>query len=279
FGNDGLLAALVCRDRPGWLLPVSFVFGMIRTGGNYFLATGGEGGATLALGARTAFEASAGWERIGSLATRARWARGAFSQPNPAVGSGSWSLVRLALRRRAPSFTMVRGVSGRLAVEGGTGTSAYVRAYGQLRWQVPVGSGWLVARTSVGAATHDLPAHRAFVLGGRGTLLGEGFRAYAGRVSWWGSLDWRLPVTVPEIPLGSFAGTGRSLTLIPFAAAGWVGDPVALPLGGPARGVRPVVGLGAQWLHDLVRFDLGYGLKTGRFGASVDVSRDFWDIL
>jgi len=40
FGNDGLLAALVCRDRPGWLLPVAFVFGMIRTGGNYFLATG-----------------------------------------------------------------------------------------------------------------------------------------------------------------------------------------------------------------------------------------------
>jgi general nucleoside transport system permease protein len=40
FGNDGLLAALVCRDRPGWLLPVSFVFGMIRTGGNYFLSTG-----------------------------------------------------------------------------------------------------------------------------------------------------------------------------------------------------------------------------------------------
>ena len=40
FGNDGLLAALVCRDRPGWLLPVSFAFGVIRTGGNYFLSTG-----------------------------------------------------------------------------------------------------------------------------------------------------------------------------------------------------------------------------------------------
>ncbi len=40
FGNDGLLAALVCRDRPGWLLPVSFVFGVIRSGGNYFLSTG-----------------------------------------------------------------------------------------------------------------------------------------------------------------------------------------------------------------------------------------------
>lgn len=40
FGNDGLLAALVCRDRPGWLLPVSIAFGIIRTGGNYFLSTG-----------------------------------------------------------------------------------------------------------------------------------------------------------------------------------------------------------------------------------------------
>ena len=40
YGNDGLLAALVCRDRPGWLLPVAFVFAMIRTGGDYFLATG-----------------------------------------------------------------------------------------------------------------------------------------------------------------------------------------------------------------------------------------------
>ncbi|MGH9091091.1 MAG: ABC transporter permease [Acidimicrobiales bacterium] len=40
YGNDGLLAALVCRNRPALLLPVAFVFGMIRTGGNYFLSTG-----------------------------------------------------------------------------------------------------------------------------------------------------------------------------------------------------------------------------------------------
>ncbi len=40
FGTDGLLAALVARDRPGLLLPVSFVFGVIRTGGQYLLSTG-----------------------------------------------------------------------------------------------------------------------------------------------------------------------------------------------------------------------------------------------
>jgi hypothetical protein len=249
--------------------------------GDYFLATGGTGGTAVSLSGRTSLEATAGWERIGSLATHATWARGAFAQPNPSVGSGSWTLARLTLRRLAPSFVLQRGLSGRLELEGGTGASAYARAYASLRWQVPAGGGWLVARTTAGAATRDLPAYRAFVLGGRGTLLGEGFRAYAGRASWWGSVEWRLPVAVPEIPLGSFAGTGRTLTLIPFAAAGWAGAgrPAALALGAPSRGLRPVAGLGFGWLHDLVRCDVGYGLATGRLGASVDVSRDFWDIL
>lgn len=40
FGTDGLLAALVCRDRPAALLPVSFLFAMIRTGELFLLATG-----------------------------------------------------------------------------------------------------------------------------------------------------------------------------------------------------------------------------------------------
>ncbi len=249
--------------------------------GDYFLATGGEGGATVALGGRTTIEATAGWERIGSLATHATRARGAFTDPNPPVGSGSWTVARLRVRRLAPSFALEHGLSGRLELEGGAGTRTYARGYGSLRWQVPAGSGWLVASASAGAATHDLPAHRAFVLGGRGTLLGEGFRAYTGRAAGWASLEWRVPVPVPEIPLGSFAGTGRTLTLIPFAAAGWTGNgrPDALALGAPSRGVRPVVGLGFGWLHDLVRCDVGYGLRNGRLGASVDVSREFWDIL
>jgi hypothetical protein len=247
--------------------------------GDYFLATGGQGSVTLALSGRTSVQLGAGWERIGSLATHAGWARGSFARPNPSVGAGDWSRLRLVLRRLAPSFTTVRNLSGKVEIEGGAGTSAYLRGYGELRWQVPVWSGWLVARASGGAGTRDLPAHHAFVMGGRGTLLGEGFRAYAGRASGWGSLDLRLPLGVPELPLGSFAGTGRTLTVIPFVAAGWVGEAVTLPLGAPARGLRPVVGLGLEWFHDLIRLDAGYGLRTGKVGVAVDVSRDFWDIL
>ncbi len=246
--------------------------------GDYYLATGGTAGGTLDLGGRATLGASLGWERIGSLATHARWARGTFG-PNPSVGGGQWTLARVTLSSPSPSFTMVPGFSGRVDLEGGAGSSAYLRAFSDASWHVPVGHAWLVARASAGAGTRDLPAHRAFVLGGRGTLLGEGFRAYAGRVSLWGSLEARLPVPIPELSLGSFAGTGPTLTLIPFAAAGWVGEPTPLLLGGPSRGVRPVVGLGVAWFHDLVRLDAGWGLATHRLGWAVDVTREFWSIL
>ena len=246
--------------------------------GDYYLATGGEGSATLALGGRTSFAVAAGWERIDSLAVHARWARGAFSRPNVAVTPGSWSRLRLSLRRLQPAFTTVRSFSGKLEVEAGL-NDTYLRAYGDLRWQVPAGSGWIVARGSAGAGSAGLPDHRAFVLGGRGTLLGEGYRALVGRQAAWASLEFRLPVAVPEIPLGSYAGTGRTATLIPFIAAGWAGGAILPALGAPSRGVRPVVGLGFGWLRDLIRVDVGYGLRTGRFGASFDVTRDFWEIL
>jgi len=136
-----------------------------------------------------------------------------------------------------------------------------------------------VLRGSFGLATPGLPSHRAFVLGGRGTLLGEGFRAYAGRRAAWLSADLRLPLPVPEIPLGSFAGTGRTATLVPFLAAGWTGGAVPGTPGVPADGPRPVVGLGIEWPHNLLRVDVGVSPRSGRVGVAVDVSRDFWDIL
>ena len=86
-------------------------------------------------------------------------------------------------------------------------------------------------------------------------------------------------VRVPEIPLGSLAGTGRTATAVPFVAAGWAGGFVAGAPGGPSDGVRPVVGLGIEWPLDLLRLDVGVSPRTGRIGVAIDISRDFWDIL
>jgi hypothetical protein len=39
------------------------------------------------------------------------------------------------------------------------------------------------------------------------------------------------------------------------------------------------VGLGFAWLHGLLRFDAGYGVRSRLVAFAVDVSRDFWEIL
>ena len=251
-----------------------------RDYGDYYLATGGDGALARSLGGRAVVQVTAGAARVESLAVHATWARGAYGRPNPAVGEGRWTYARVGLRRQASSFAMVREFSGRVELEGaGFGAERYGRLYADGRWQLPLGAGWVVLRGSAGLGTSALPAHRAFVLGGRGTLVGEGFRAFAGRRAAWLSADLRLSVPAPEIPLGSFASTGPTATLIPFLAAGWVGGAMTGVPGAPSRGLRPVLGVGVEWPRELLRIDFGVSPRSGRVGLAVDVSRAFWDIL
>ena len=79
--------------------------------------------------------------------------------------------------------------------------------------------------------------------------------------------------------LGSFASTGRRLTLAPFLAAGWVDRPLAGLPWGNSDGIRPVAGLAVEWFMRLIRLEAGVGLRDGRVGVSVDVNRDWWGIL
>lgn len=122
-----------------------------------------------------------------------------------------------------------------------------------------------------------MPGYRAFALGGRGTLVGEPFRAWGGRRAALGHAELRFEVPVPEIPLGSFASTGRTMTLAPFVAAGWTDDRAVV--GRPTDGIRPVVGVAAEWFMRLIRVEAGVGLRDGDFGITVDVNREWWGIL
>ena len=108
----------------------------------------------------------------------------------------------------------------------GEGGDAYFRAAAEGRWLTGAGPGRLLTRAYAGAGTRGLPAYRSFALGGRGTLLGEPFRAYGGRSMALAQTEWRLEVPVPALPLGSFASTGRHLILAPFLAAGWSERPL-----------------------------------------------------
>jgi hypothetical protein len=260
--------------------------------GDYYLASGGGVSAGRSLGAQGSAQLELSWEHIDSLAATATWARGAYALPNPGTDQGNWDIVRFSLSRRTPSFAAARDLSGRLAVEVGaqpvdvlegfrTGlpNPGYARAFGEVRWQLPAGGTTVLLRASGGYGTATLPRHRAFVLGGRGTLLGEPFRGFGGRQMAWTSAEWRVPVGIPEVKLGSFAGTGRVLTLAPTVAVGWIGGAVPNLFAAPTGDPIVSVGLGVSWFHDLLRLDVGYGLRRRGFGFAVDVSRDFWDIL
>jgi hypothetical protein len=217
-------------------------------------------------------------EESQSLGVAASPATGRY-RPNPPLGSGTYRVARLGLERASGGIAVRHDLQGRLALEGGEGPTEYLRATAEGRWLAGVGQGTLLTRLYLGAGTDGLPPHRSFALGGRGTLVGERFRAFGGRAAALAHAEWRIDVPAPAVSLGSFATTGRTLTLAPFFAAGYTERPhPALP-GRGSDGIRPVAGLAVEWFMRLLRMEIGMGLRDGRVGVTVDVSRDWWGIL
>ena len=243
--------------------------------GDYYGARGVRFGVRLGIGTRGEWRFAAAREHVASLAVHATPATGRY-RPNPGVSDGDYSTATLTLRRRSEGFAVRRDVAGETTLEFG---ERYTRLSGTAHLLVPIGAGAsrLLTRVQFGLATRNLPPHRAFVLGGRGTLLGDGFRDWGGRRAALVHIEWRTPVPFIRLSAGP-ARTPGTITLAPYAAWGWTAEPVALTPWRAAPGTRVTLGLGAEWLG-LVRWEAGYGLQTHQLHVAFDVARDFWDIL
>ncbi len=247
--------------------------------GDYVLAGRLTASVAHDVGSRGRVTLAAGVEHTESMAVVATPARGTF-RPNPAMGVGTLGVAALRLARRDAALAVSGGWSADLDLEGGLGdTLDYVRVRATARGHVALGVTGLVGRAMAGWGSTDLPAYRSFVMGGRGTLVGEPFRAWGGRYALWGHVEWRLPVPVPAASLGAFASTGRNIILAPYLAAGWTGGTVAGAPWQPSEGVRPVAGLALEFFHRLFRADFGVSLRGEGVSLVVDVSRDLWEIL
>jgi hypothetical protein len=247
--------------------------------GDYYLATGARIGARMSIGARAELRVSGAEERIRSLAIHATPATGQY-RPNPAVLDDQFFSFAGTLRRRSEGFAVRRDVAAELTLEaGGNGSTNYARLSGSGHVLLPVGSNHFLARTEFGVGTAHLPPHRAFVLGGRSTLLGDDFREWGGRAAALIHLEWRMPV--PFISLA--VGPGRSpgtITLAPYVAVGWADgniDAISTPWA-VTPGTRMTLGLGAEWLG-VFRVEAGYGVQSHNMRVAFDVTRDFWPIL
>jgi hypothetical protein len=220
-------------------------------------------------------------ERIKSQAIHATPASGQY-RPNPRVFDEDYTSAVVTLRRRSEGFAVRRDLAAEISLEGG-GTDPdsllYLRLSGSGHVLLPVGNNRVLVRGEFGLGTIDLPPHRAFVLGGRSTLLGDEFREWGGRRSALIHVEWRTPVPFVNLAVGP-GRTPGTITLAPYVAAGWADgtiDVIPTPWS-VTRGTRVTLGLGAEWLG-VFRVEAGYGLQSHNFRVAFDVTRDFWDIL
>jgi len=245
--------------------------------GDYVLLDMAGASVRYPLGAGTTLGLDLDVERSRSVDVAATPARGAY-RPNPALGAGTYRVARLRLELAgggAPS----PGIGGAVALEAGDGPTTFVRGSVDGTWLVPAGGSALAGRLHAGWGSDGLPAYRSFVLGGRGTLVGEPFRVFGGRSYALAELEWRLNVPGPAIPLGSFASTGHTMVLAPFMAAGW-SDRAYPGLPWQATGgVRPVAGMAVELFMRLIRVEAGVGLRDGDVGLTLDVHPDWWGVL
>ena len=250
--------------------------------GDYILAEEIGVGLRRHLDPRWTLELAARGERSSSVATAASPVRNEY-RANPALGSGSYWLGRTVISL-APRGALDRAdLKLRLALEGGAaaiGGSSYVRASFRSDGSVPIPVGHLRLRTIAGWGSRELPKARGFVIGGRGTLPAEGYRAYGGRQIFTSQLEWRLGVPVPAIGLGQFASTGKRAILAPFVAVGWAGGTMPGLTWVASDGARPVVGIAGEFLQGLIRIEAGKRLRgRGPILITADIAPEWWPIL
>jgi hypothetical protein len=248
--------------------------------GDYVLLEGGTIAARFSSGRTTATHEFF-YERPHSVRVAATPAHGTFRSNPPLGGPGANDVTgyRFILERASGGIAVTHDLQGSLAVERGRNSGDYWRATAQGRWLTSLFGQEVVSRAYLGWGSTHLPLHRSFVMGGRGTLLGEPFRAYGGRSMAWAQTEVRFEVPFPALPLGSFASTGHTIVLAPFVAAGWAERPYAALPWHASDGVRPIAGVALEWFMRLIRIEAGVGLRTGEFGLTFEIHRDWWGIL
>ena len=249
-----------------------------RDQGDYALVDRGRLGVARRIGPGTTLTLAGGVERAHSVRAEASPARGAY-RPNPALGAGRLAVGRVALEHASARLDRDAAATFALALEGGSGAAEYARATLAASLLEPIGAGAVLLRVEGGAGTSELPPYRSFAIGGWGTLPGEPFRAFGGRRYALGQLEYRIDAPFPALPLGSFVSTGPRITIAPFLTVGWTGGGIGGLPWQPSREARPVVGVALEWLHRLIRVETGASLRTGRFGVTVDVNREWWGVL
>lgn len=206
---------------------------------------------------------------------------GSHFRPVWLIAEGEFYGGSVGVRRVVPA-ERARGLGLGVTVDGGVLASGDVR-YGH--WRPRVDAGWIsrgsagsefTVDAAAGAAFGDVPPQGEFLLGGRGTVPGYGFRSYGGHTFAFGRAGYAAELFRPFV-------RGRV-----FAAAGWADrseeavDVVPLTSLAPQlrTGSMFSVGAGVGLLFDIIRVDVARGLgENGVWEVIVEANPSFWDFL
>ena len=198
----------------------------------------------------------------GSTSVTARWeehvaARDVVSGPDsdfrPVRSIDEGTLASLTVSNRftlpASGTAVVSTTAGRLEEQ------TFASLDGSMTWAIAnLDRRWSARASLAGGVTNaTAPAQMFFLLGGRQTLLGHDYRAFAGNAYWLGRVEGTVPVRPPFMGVRAFMAIGST----------HLSDPSALPGDWAARdsdGLRGTVGLGLSIGWDSMYLDVGRAL-------------------
>ena len=204
-------------------------------------------------------------------------ARGSYD-PNPELGAGSVWSTRVGVHGRwGATASTVKKLS--VGFEAGGYDRGYTRTTVDASGSWQLGTGSLVISGRGGVTTGTPPAWRTFVLGGRGSLPGDPYRAWGGRQMALGRVEWRIPLRLPGPRVGDYLDLGAGAALAPFVALGWSGDPLEGLPWRTSGGLRPVLGVASELLFNALRVEAGWSPRAGKVALLVDATPAWWPIL
>ena len=215
---------------------------------------------------------------------------GSFRPVRP-IDEGTMLGTSLSLRRGAPadaarawSFGLTTGIAtlapnggfaelpGAMTGEGRTWTRTLADLGWVRRWNAR--DALLEVNGTAGFTTGDLPAQEVFLLGGRGTVPGFGFREFGGDRFGVARTTYSADLLTPWI-------RGRVLGAAGWADAGFGSRRELTQMGArPTGAPKASLGAGVGLFYDIVRVDVARGLGSGgRWELIVETRPSFWDFL
>lgn len=221
-------------------------------------------GATLTLGSGRPVALALQWERHASARDVVSSGDRQF-RPVRSVDEGTLVAAGLSLGLRAPG----NGLASLTARGGRLGSRNLLGATGGLRWKLGNGrEGWSAdASVRGGIVNPHAPVQEIFLVGGRATLPGHDYRAFAGNGYWLSRVAVTVPVRRPYLSVRLLGGVGATYLRGVDPPADWtIVD---------SDGLRGSVGVGLSIGWDSVYFDVSHGVRGGGWEAVFSVSEDF----